>query len=278
MKLTPLCWLLQSIFFCHSMKRKVDCPKCNEPVRMPGSSDYEKGILPNKQLEQLVDAYTLCRDEMRESLVRLDLLEKAKALGVDIAASSQKVWKHDEVRPNDCEIRSSKRIRTMVKKADHSSDSDFDDDEDNAGVYVDQRNLKIPASMLPHGQHQPKRKTTVNYHSLKKKQLVELCQKEGLSTHGGETELKKRHSDFITLYNSECDSAHPRSVKELRAEIRNRELSIKVRCRSCMCGSQCRHQRHSHSVEKLNSSCPFLPHYLIRRERPNVREQDIKVL
>lgn len=214
------------------MKRKVDCPKCNKPVRMPGSSDYEKGILPNKQLEQLVDAYTLCRDQMRESLVRLDLLEKEKALGVDsMAASRQKVRKQEEVTKN-CEIRSFKRIRTMIKKVNQSSDSDVDDDdEDDAG------DLKAPASQgiskqtVPLEQHQLKRKPAINYHSLKKKQLVELCHKEGLNTHGSDTELKKRHSDFITLYNSECDSAHPRSVGELLAEIRNREACIRVRCR-----------------------------------------------
>ncbi len=256
MNQTPHCWLSRSIN-CHSMKRKVDCPKCNEPVRMPGSSDYEKGILPNKQLEQLVDAYTLCRDQIRDHLVRLDLLEKEKAVGEDMAALSNKVCKHDEVLTKDREIRSSKRIRTMVTKADHSSDTDFDDDDD-AGVYLDQRNLKIPARTMTQGQHQLKRKPTVNYHSLKKKQLVELCQKEGLSTHGNDTELKKRHSDFTTLYNSECDSAHPRSVKELLAEIRNRESSIRVRCQTCMCESQCRHQRRSHIVAILIILHPFL--------------------
>jgi hypothetical protein len=227
--------LLALVIFHPSMKRKVDCPKCNEPVRMPGSSDYEKGILPNKQLEQLVDAYTHCRDQMRESLVRLDLLEKEKALGMDNAAGRHKVVR--EVG-KEKESRSSKRVRTMVQKA-YSSDSDFDEDDGADDAFA----CKIPTSRLgvvkqtvpQQGQHQLKRKPTVNYHGLKKQKLAELCRKEGLDTHGNDTELKKRHSDFITLYNSECDSAHPRSVGQLREEIRNKEMAIMVRRRMFEC-------------------------------------------
>lgn len=229
--------LLSLVFFYPSMKRKVDCPKCNEPVRMPGSSDYEKGILPNKQLEQLVDAYTHCRDQMRESLVRLDLLEKEKSLGKDNAA----VGRHKVVREvgKEKESRSSKRDRAMVQKADYFSDSDRDEDDGADDEYA----RKLPTSRLgvvkpklsQQGQHQLKRKPIVNYHGLKKQKLAELCRKEGLNTHGNDAELKKRHSDFITLYNSECDSAHPRSVGELREEIRNKEMAIMVRRRMFEC-------------------------------------------
>ena len=41
-----------------------------------GSSNYEKVILPNKPLEQQVDVYKQYRNQLRESVVRLDVLRK----------------------------------------------------------------------------------------------------------------------------------------------------------------------------------------------------------
>ena len=69
----------------NSMKRKADCPICNVEVKLPGSnsSGYEKAIIPNKHLSQQVNLYKSCgvRDEIRSSLVRLDILEQEKRLG-----------------------------------------------------------------------------------------------------------------------------------------------------------------------------------------------------
>ena len=72
-----------------------------------------------------------------------------------------------------------------------------------------------PVKMVP--------KPTPHYHGLKKAKLQEYCRKEGLSTTGNESVLKARHQDFLTLWNSECDSMHPRSKAELVAEIYRRE-------------------------------------------------------
>jgi len=70
------------------MKRKADCPICNVEVKLPGtssnSSGYEKAIIPNKHLSQQINLYKSCgiRDEIRSSLVRLDILEQEKRLGM----------------------------------------------------------------------------------------------------------------------------------------------------------------------------------------------------
>mmetsp|Transcript_32476 Transcript_32476/g.63592 ORF Transcript_32476/g.63592 Transcript_32476/m.63592 type:complete len:378 (-) Transcript_32476:147-1280(-) len=63
---------------------------------------------------------------------------------------------------------------------------------------------------------------------MKRKQLLELCRKENLSTTGSDMELKRRHEDWILLYNSECDSAHPRPVHELLKVLRAREAATKA--------------------------------------------------
>jgi len=244
------------------MKRKANCPSCHTPVRMPGSSDYEKGIIPNKQLEQQVDAYGRCRGVMRESLVRLDVLEKEKAMGIlqySNGPKQQQQQKQTNGGGRGGEIgrkrrnatvegvqegnRASKRARgrSVAKSTDYSSDCEEVDDDEHDGDYDDDpmsTPSKMPLSVVSNQieaqsrpqqqQQQLKRKPTTNYHSLKRKKLVELCEKEGLNTHGTEKELRQRHSDFITLYNSECDSDHPRSAKELVMEIKSRENSIKA--------------------------------------------------
>jgi len=258
----------------NSMKRKADCPICNVEVKLPGStscnsSGYEKAIIPNKHLSQQVNLYKSCgiRDEIRSSLVRLDILEQEKRLSItkfDIGGGVGGGMEEDElgngkkkkrVGNEDKSLRCSKRSRgqtastaaAAMKKSNDSSDDDDDDikdedynDDDNGEGdedYNDINNSKMPASTSSTNQTtrttntKLKRKPPVSYHNMNKKKLIELCSKEGLDVTGNETQLKQRHSDFIILYNSECDSDHPRSIKELVKELRNREKHIKV----CLC-------------------------------------------
>jgi len=234
------------------MKRKADCPICNVEVKLPGtssnSSGYEKAIIPNKHLSQQINLYKSCgiRDEIRSSLVRLDILEQEKRLGMfggvggmedELGNGGSKKKKRDE---EDKSLRCSKRSRrqtttstaaaAMMKSNDSSDDDDDDDNkdedynDDNGGgdeYYNDINNSKMPASSSSSSTNQTttntklQRKPPVSYHNMNKKKLIELCSKEGLDVTGNETQLKQRHSDFIILYNSECDSDFPRSVKEL---------------------------------------------------------------
>ena len=260
----------------NSMKRKADCPICNVEVKLPGStssnsSGYEKAIIPNKHLSQQVNLYKSCggiRDEIRSSLVRLDVLEQEKRLGItkfdgggvgggmeeDDLGNNGGSKKKKRDGNEDKSLRCSKRSRSqttstaaaaMKKSNDSSSDDDDNKDEDYNDDVVDGddedyiNNSKMPACSSSTNQATTniklKRKPPVSYHNLNKKKLVELCSKEGLDVTGNETQLKQRHSDFIILYNSECDSDHPRSVKELVKELRNREKHIKVCLCVCVC-------------------------------------------
>ena len=250
------------------MKRKADCPICNVEVKLPGStssnsSGYEKAIIPNKHLSQQVNLYKSCggiRDEIRSSLVRLDILEQEKRilgittkfygggvgggmeeeLGNDEGSKKKKRVGNEEDKSLRCSKRSRRQTASSTAAAamkeandssdDHDDDNDIEDEDYNDII----NNSKMPASSSTSTNQTTttntklKRKPPVSYHNLNKKKLVELCSKEGLDVTGNETQLKQRHSDFIILYNSECDSDHPRSVKELVKELRNREKHIKV--------------------------------------------------
>jgi hypothetical protein len=72
-------------------------------------------------------------------------------------------------------------------------------------------------------QPQRKKRPATYYNQLSLKNLREKCKQEGLSILGNETTLKARHQEYITLYNSECDSLTPRSPAELVREIAMRE-------------------------------------------------------
>jgi hypothetical protein len=161
---------------------------------------------------------------MRASLVRLDVLEKEKAI-----TTSQKGTKRsaeevmDRNGKDELNGMSKRAQRAVARREVHPSlgtDVMKDDSESDGDCN------ELPQQQQQQ-QHVLKRKPTISYHNMNKKKLIDICQKEGLSTLGNETELRHRHSDYITLYNSECDSEHPRSVIELRTEIKNREMSIK---------------------------------------------------
>lgn len=49
------------------------------------------------------------------------------------------------------------------------------------------------------------------------------CRQEGIRTDGNEEQLKKRHQEWIVLYNSETDAIEPRSAHALRYEFSKRE-------------------------------------------------------
>jgi hypothetical protein len=173
------------------------------------------------------------REGLRNALARLNVLEKERVTqgtalnGGHAVAPTAVKRKSEEEEVGTGETRTSTRAsRNASKKTKYthdSSDSDNDNDSDFEVVEhpVEDKRQSKPKVVL-------QRKTLASYHGLKRKKLAELCSKEGLPTDGSDEELKKRHSEFITLYNSECDAAYPRSVSELVKEIKKREIGRKV--------------------------------------------------
>ena len=92
--------------------------------------------------------------------------------------------------------------------------------------------------------YKPKPKSS--YGTLKKKQLQDLCHKEGLPTHGTPKELQERHDAFISAYNAECDSIRPRSIQELREFVLQQERSRKQQAQ--------RYQKDSECLEQLKKN------------------------
>ncbi|GAX15333.1 hypothetical protein FisN_8Lh374 [Fistulifera solaris] len=177
-----------------SLKRTANCPVCRVQLDTTGIA-FEKCIRPNPTLEDLSKAYSGIRNEIYSIL---SSSASPPALTASVATATRA---SEEDTP-----RRSSRLSAENEVADLAS------------------TLLLPQPPQP--QQPPRRMTKKNpvlYHSLKKKQLQELCRKEGLSIHGSDTELKLRHQAFLELYNAECDSRTPRTHAELLQDLAHRE-------------------------------------------------------
>ena len=172
------------------------------------TTDYNTAIKPNHHLQNQMDIYKQTREGLRSALATLHTLQTKEHVS-------------GEKRTSNGDTMEKPRTRACpAKKKKYTHDSS------------DNHNRIDCERIQPSVENQPKiklqRKTVLSYHSMKRKNLVELCNKEGLPTNGTDEELKKRHSEFITLYNSECDAEYPRSVSDLIKEIKKRESGVKV--------------------------------------------------
>lgn len=267
------------------MKRKAECPLCNINLLNnsggSGGGGYEKSILQNKALENMVDLYKdRVRGTLRESLVRLDVLEwkeRGGMLGSSSSSSSMMMVAGNNADADPKQQQEEPSLQSSSKRArrstanyqrEYSNESSDDEDEkkddDEEVTYNDATATPAVASaaastaaavsfnhLTQQHQHQSsprKRKPTISYHGLKRKKLIELCQREGLGINGTDQDIKQRHADFIMLYNAQCDSQHPMSEREVAQEIMKQE---KCRKRESVEAMQNGSSNHSTYMKRL---------------------------
>ena len=231
------------------MKRKAECPTCNVVVGQDGN--FDKAILPNHHLENILQLYRdNVRGELVRSLQRLDVLERKERMlkteGDDDGEGEEECGEQKQQA-----VSSVKRARrcTANYKREYSHENS-DDEEEDATMTVnhtdDGGSSRIAAtastgaaSALPcppsaaaataaaSKLQQRKRKPTPSYNHLKRKDLIALLSKCNLPTTGTDAELKRRHEEYILLYNSQCDSQHPMSEQEVIATVMREEKGRK---------------------------------------------------
>jgi hypothetical protein len=172
-----------------STKRIPGCPKCRQQF-----SDAD--LKPNSAVEQIKFSYQAIRSQLMQAL--------------------QEVFANTKQQAEESDNKRSTRKRSHQDYAECSgTESSSDSSVHAADVLRDIDGNKKQLTMT--------KRAKTSYNSLKKKQLKELCQKEGLPTTGTDEELKARHRAFITLYNVECDSTRPRSKRELLRDFLKQE-------------------------------------------------------
>lgn len=229
-----------------SMKRKVNCPLCRSEV--PVTDKHH--LVPNATLEQLILTF---KEQVRQPL-KQTLSVAATATTTTAATVSQSAEsgsssnnganQEQQLTPVPA-TRGRKRTRQDYAEMDNGDDADEEDGDDYQGnddddcvvvlQHVENNQLTnaqpsravAASSFQQAGLKVRKKKNKTSYHSMKLKQLRELCQKEGLPDNGTQAELKARHEAFVSLYNAECDSTRPRSVPDLVKAILQEERNQK---------------------------------------------------
>lgn len=223
------------------MRRTALCPVCRDPVDTAGG-DFAKCLIPNRSIEGLVSKFRGLRSELRDRLAaekKSDAAEASPKNQPAVAASGQKKSSAAGLASETRTPRARRGTRATYKDDDDEEDDKADEEDTDKEVEVCERPPTDRPRLL--------KKRLVAYRALKKKQLQELCAKEGLSTAGNDKELIARHETFTTLYNSECDSFQPRSHQKLLQELKRREKAredeaMRVRYSGARDHSQCMEQ------------------------------------
>ncbi|KAG0030149.1 E3 ubiquitin-protein ligase rad18 [Podila clonocystis] len=66
---------------------------------------------------------------------------------------------------------------------------------------------------------EPKRLPKLTYSVLNDKQLRKKLQELGLPTHGDKQLMQKRHAEYLTLFNANCDSTRPQTIAQLHKAL-----------------------------------------------------------
>jgi len=203
----------------------IYCPTCR-------SVTDERKLVPNRALAENAKRWAGIKESLFGVVSQHENL-KLESSNDNDAKSKRKA----ELQQKHSKARKRPRRSTRQTSTTYQSDSDFSCEE-NESDYEDDRNTdaKEKSNRKSASSETVKASTSnvtlkpkplTNYHSLNRKQLVRLCENEGLSTQGKPGDLKERHREFITLYNAECDSITPRSHVKLVQVVKSRERERK---------------------------------------------------
>jgi len=195
-----------------SLKRQAFCPVCLDQVK-DTPPHFNKSLQSNRSMELVILKFQALRANLKGALQQNSSNENATSTMNDASNVAAAPGDNSETS----RLRRSKR--TNYAEDDNNDDEAIPEPPAEAAVAVGDTATAAPV--------QRKKMVLPQYSRLKKKQLREICAKEGLSTSGSDDELKKRHEGFVSLYNSECDSFHPRSHAELVKVITSREQECK---------------------------------------------------
>lgn len=118
----------------------------------------------------------------------------------------------------------------------------------------------------------PERLPTVNYSSFRDPQLRKKLAELGISTFGDRKMLERRHREWMTVWNANCDALHPRKKGELLQDLNIWENTLGSRAptasRSINLGAQIKDKDFDHQAWSTQHDSSFRD--LIANARKNV--------
>ena len=85
--------------------------------------------------------------------------------------------------------------------------------------FATQSSVPRQSSSKPQPAFHPKPLPTLSYNLLKDKALREKLHSLGIPSHGNRPLLERRHREWMTLWNANCDATHPKSKRELLKQL-----------------------------------------------------------
>lgn len=218
----------------HSTARKASCSLCNVVVDTAGR-EFSKCLVPHASMDALVHQFRRVREPLLQRLVeqssKLLLTGKesptttAAATDDDNNANYLKHLVETAATAAEASVKGGSEFVTMnaTNRARVALNSIV------AAVFINETEggttTALPTPLPPERSAYRPKLSHVIYKGKTRRQLVELCEAAGIGyTTGTDADLQRRHSDYITLYNAECDSLRPRSKEELLAVVVNRDL------------------------------------------------------
>jgi RING-type zinc-finger len=184
-------------------KRLANCPQCQTEITIKGTA---KHLVPNRKVEALVK----CFQQLRKPLMQvLSSRSSADSDSVGVQINTETADSEDDSKMRATRRRSARGVVDVFTASQGDA-------------------KKTEQQCTPDPSKQPlatarKKRPDPNFTRRNKKDLQEMCAKEGLPTGGTEEEITARLSKYHILYNSECDALDPKPVAELVRIICQRE-------------------------------------------------------
>jgi len=122
---------------------------------------------------------------------------------------------------------------------------------------------------------QPKPLPTLNYSLLNEANMRKKLKDLGISNSGNKPLLERRHREWLTLWNANCDASIPRPKAELLRQLENWERTLVGQTASRSHGMNSESQIASKDFDSAGWASKHAPAFdeLIENARRNVKEQ-----
>ncbi|ORX99446.1 hypothetical protein K493DRAFT_335740 [Basidiobolus meristosporus CBS 931.73] len=170
-----------------SLQLEHICPVCRE-------SAQENQLKNNLTLDGIVQAFTSCR---------------AKVLSI--------------IKSKD-EATESTFTSETISEETHATRSQQTQRNENPSESSDSSAFSEPIdSKDPIGRSELQKLPKLCYNIMTDKQLRKVLKELGIPSHGDKAAMQRRHTEYLNLYNANCDSTNLKSTATLLKELRNWE-------------------------------------------------------
>ncbi|CCU75684.1 DNA repair protein (RadR) [Blumeria hordei DH14] len=199
------------------------CPACR-------AEEQELKLRNNSAVEELVEAFKNAREEVMNfartpkypAESKFSPKRKSDETETEVISSTNKRTKRSRHHPEDgfvqCPICNSRMSENKMNAHLDRNCQEFPNTPSKSGTGRKELNVilqKVDENTIK----RPTRLPKINFSMFKDAQLKRKLGEHGLSQGGSRQAMQKRYTEWVTLWNSNCDATKPRPTRELRGEL-----------------------------------------------------------